>query len=366
VSIKRENTTDGRAPALGTAQQPINLTGNSPFPPATATLANTAFPQQFNERTPQQQQLQQILNLQAQQPQQQQQQQPQIQQQAQQQSLGGTAPPYQQMHQNLNAARPPQARPAMLSKDKFFDSLNALFNRNGMKPVEPKVEGRGVDLYALYNLVNRAGGSKQVAAGNGWPLVAGQMGWAVPGSQPPRSTVEVGNALARVFAELLGDFEVMYARLMQTQDTAQPFTQMRPPDAQVNNVSNPANPTDFIATIAAMPIGQIQSLGLSQEQLRLVQQHRVSQQPSPQLVTPNVQAQQLPAAVRPPMARPLSQTMPAPAPASQIKNTGALNAQQLELARAMIASIEQSSRQSMRKFSCSTLLTCSATHYRDC
>lgn len=211
-----------------------------------------------------------------------------------------------------NASNPPVMTP---SPEQFKRALTDLMNHHGKSfHSNPVVDGREVDLYHLFTVVQALGGSKMVTQKGTWPTVAVTLGLAM--AKSPQAAM-AAQKIAQVYRSFLELFEEVWNRAMLHQmsmsnvkrDNQIPSTSMPgrndhnpliPPNLQGAAMQNttprpnfmvqgqpfaqvqqrPAQPMNS-ATRQDLPITaeQLAQLKLKPEQLaQLLQQHKQQQQ----------------------------------------------------------------------------------------
>ncbi|WFD41082.1 uncharacterized protein MJAP1_004075 [Malassezia japonica] len=220
-----------------------------------------------------------------------------------------------------NTSNPPVMTP---SPEQFKRALTDLMNHHGKSfHSNPVVDGREVDLYHLFTVVQALGGSKMVTQKGTWPTVAVTLGLAM--AKSPQATM-AAQKIAQVYRSFLELFEEVWNRAMLHQmsmsnvkrDNPIPSTSMPgrsdhnpliPPSLQGAAMQNttprpnfnmvqgqpfaqmqqrPAQPMNS-ATRQDLPITaeQLAQLKLKPEQLaQLLQQHKQQQQQQQQQQQP--------------------------------------------------------------------------------
>jgi SWI/SNF chromatin-remodeling complex subunit SWI1 len=215
--------------------------------------------------------------------------------------------------------RPPQQQNPQLQAQTtaFLKRLQAFAIQAGLHfDPQPMIFGRPVNLFALFQYVIKAKGSKTVTNMNYWPKVAAALGFAEPNA---------GNEIKEIFEKCMGQYEASYWNNINARkgQTAAPGMQPGMPGGQMSPTrSTPQTPQSANAQHPQMMSNRPPSTSIPPEQMTPVQTNASIAMSNgwttPQMETPSMKAQSLPSAQQKSTSRPPDAS---PVPAKQSPNS---------------------------------------------
>lgn len=224
--------------------------------------------------------------------------------------MAGGAARQQMVNQMMNGQGKGQMSQAQMQRQAFLKTLANHAQQNG-RPfnAQPSINGKPVDLYAIWTFATQAGGAQVLERMGHWPAIANKIGF------PPSHFPNAAEELKQIYAANVGDYERLWLlrKQQQKQELARQHahqmagvggpTQSSPTRSmQMPNQQSQYSPFQQGAQGQppphATPVqanAQLPQNGMSTPQQQMLQHRRNSSVRRPEQMTPHAMGQPVPA-----------------------------------------------------------------------